>query len=343
MVGPWKRHIRLGGIGTVLLTALIGCGGGSGTTPTGSGGGGTPKSSITIGIDIPFHPIFDYLEAKSDQYFAGKPYTVSWKVLDATTQVPAFGAGQLDVMTTPPSFIPRVKDSYGIDAAEFFPLARWSIGPQLLVPVDSPYSSIKDMQGKHVAIKPLNGLFGSEEAAVLAQTHQNIRNYFNLEQTDAAAQELTLGRVDGTIIEAPSTYPLLQSGKFKAIWSVHDAFWQAFGDPAVVNGGFIATRSFIQNNPQFIKDLVAAAQDVWNKYQADPSSVNTVASQISGIPAAQLAVVGQVLDLANMPASERRISPQDVNTWKQIFPLLAQSGFIKNAPADVAQLFVVSP
>ena len=65
--------------------------------------------TYTVCIDIPFHPIFDYVMAKSDTYFAGKPYDVKFKVLDATTQVPAFGAGQCNVMTTPPSFIPHAQ------------------------------------------------------------------------------------------------------------------------------------------------------------------------------------------------------------------------------------------
>ena len=86
--------------------------------------------TYTVCIDIPFHPIFDYVMAKSDTYFAGKPYDVKFKVLDATTQVPAFGAGQCNVMTTPPSFIPRVTQQYHLRVAEFFPLARWTIGPR---------------------------------------------------------------------------------------------------------------------------------------------------------------------------------------------------------------------
>src|SRR5437868_15012668 len=80
--------------------------------------------TYTVCIDIPFHPIFDYVMAKKDTYFAGKPYNVQFKVLDATTQLPAFGAGQCNVITTPPSFIPRVTERYHFQVAEFYPLAR---------------------------------------------------------------------------------------------------------------------------------------------------------------------------------------------------------------------------
>jgi ABC-type nitrate/sulfonate/bicarbonate transport system substrate-binding protein len=325
---------------------LVACGGGG-------GGGGQPQTSASagnpnakqvyrVGIDIPFHPIFDYVQGKADQYFAGKPYRVEFKVLDATTQVPAFGQGDLDVMTTPPSFIPRVTHQYGVRAAEFFPLARWTIGPQILVKKDSPYRTLADLRGKRVAIPPLKTRFGAEEAAILAVTGQNIRSYFRLQESEAAAQQLTLGRVDAAFIEAPTTYPLLQSGKFKAIYSVHDAFLKAFGDPAVVNGGFIARREFIARHRGFVNDLVAAAQDAWNRYNRNPREVNEVASKVSGVPVEQLEAVGKVLDLNGIPPSQRRITPQDVRTWSRIFPLLQRSGFIQQAPKDPAALFVVT-
>ena len=332
------RVFALGALAT--LTAVS-----AGTTTAAAGpAGASAKPTYTVCIDIPFHPLFDYLAAKTDSIFAGKPYSVKFKVLDAKTQVPAFGAGQCDVMTTPPSAIPRVTEQYKLQVAEFFPLARWTIGPQILVKKGSPYTTLASLKGKKVAITPLNTRFGSEEAAIEAATGQNIRSYFKLEQTNAAAQQLTLGRVDAAFIEAPTTYPLLQGGKFKAIYSVHDAFLKAFGDPAVVNGGYIARTSFIRSaaGSRFTKDLVAATQKVWNQYVKDPNSVNSVASKQSGIAVPMLAVVGQVLDLQKMPARLRAITPQDVKSWQKIFPLLAKSGFIKTAPANVASLFVVT-
>jgi ABC-type nitrate/sulfonate/bicarbonate transport system substrate-binding protein len=336
---------------SIRLLASVALGAGAlataAATPASTSGRAAPaaagaKKTYTVGIDIPFHPIFDYVAAKSSEYFAQYPFTVKFRFLDATTQVPAFGAGQLDVFTTPPSFIPRVMDQYHARVAEFFPLARWTIGPQILVPVNSPYKTLADLKGKKVAIAPLKTRFGSEEAAIEAATGQNIRTYFKLKETDAAAQELSLGRVDAAFIEAPSTYPLLQSKKFKAIYSVHDAFLKAFHDPAVVNGGYIARTSFIAQNRQFIDALVKATQDAWARYQKDPAAVNAVASKQSGIPAAQLKVVGDVLDLVKMPKSLQAITPRDVRTWEKMFPLLKKSGFIQHVPSNIPSLFVVT-
>lgn len=326
-----------------LLVVSVGgaCGGDDDDSSSDAGGSGASKS-YTVGIDIPFHPIFNYVQAKKDDYFAGKPYEVEFKVLDATTQVPAFGKGDLDVMTTPPSFIPRVTEQYGIEVAEFFPLARWTIGPQILVKSDSPDATLEDLKGKKVAVSPLKTRFGAEEAAIMAATGENIRDYFDLQETEAAPQQLTLGRVDAAFIEAPSTFPLLKDDKFKAIYSVHDAFLQAFDDPAVVNGGYIARTDFIKDNPEFVADLVAATQDAWDQYNKDPDAVNAVASEVSGVPAEQLAVVGEVLDLNDIPKSERTITERDVATWEEMFPILERSGFIEKAPEDPSELFVVN-
>jgi len=349
LLGRRKAFLLVAALAALFAVFAVGCGDDDNDNTTSAATSApaatTPSSkgkTYTVGIDIPFHPIFNYVQAKTKDYFGPKGYTVNFKVLDATTQTPAFGKGDLDVMTTPPSFIPRVTEQYNLEVAEFFPLARWTIGPQILVPADSTAKSIEDLKGKKLAIPPLKSRFGSEEAAVLAATGENIREYFQLQETDAAAQQLSQGRVDAAFLEAPSTYPLLESKKFKAIYSVSDGFEKAFGDDAVVNGGYIARTDFIKENPEFIKDLVAATQDAWNKYNEDPDAVNEVASKISGVPAEQLAVVGEVLDLNDIPQEQRAITQQDVESWEKIFPLLEQSGFIEKAPEDVSKLFVVT-
>src|SRR5690606_1042054 len=151
----------------------------------------------------------------------------------------------------------------------------------------------------------------------------------------------SLGRVDAAFLEAPSTYPLLEGGKHEAIWSVADGFKACCDDPAVVNGGYIAQRSFIEENQAFVQELIAATQDAWDRYNEDARAVNEVASKVSGVPVEQLEVVGQVLDLNKIPESERIITERDVATWTKLFPLLEKSGFIEQAPDDPKALFVV--
>lgn len=325
----------------IAVAMLAGCASNQGTTATAASVVDASTTTVRIGIDVPFHPIYDYLEAKSAELFAGTPYKVDFTVLDATTQVPAFGRGDLDVITTVPSFMPTIKQQYGIDTTYFFPMARWTPGPQLLVPPNSPARTIEDLKGANVAIAPLSSRFGAEQAAVDAATGSTITDYFKLSQTDAAAQQLTLGRVDAAFLEAPATAPLLAEG-YRPVFSVQDAFQQAFGDPAVMNGGFIASSAFAAANPDFVKALVAATQKAWSTFQADPDTVLATASEVSGLPVDQLKLVAQVLNLADTTDEQKRVTQQDVTTWTGIYPLLQKSGFIQQAPQDPAALFAVT-
>ncbi len=332
---------RLAALAVSTALLLAGCASNQGNTAAAPTAKDAATTTVTIGIDVPFHPIFDYVQAQAATEFAGTPYKVQFKVLDATTQVPAFGRGDLNVITTVPSFMPTIKQQYGIDTTYFFPMARWTPGPQLLVPAGSPVRSIQDLLGKRVAIAPLTSRFGAEQAAVLAATGKTIDKAFQLDQTDAAAQELSLGRVQGAFLEAPATAPLLAHG-YRPVFSVQEAFQHAFGDPAVMNGGFIAGTDFVAKNPGFVKTLVAVTQAAWTKFQQDPNTVLAAASKVSGLPADQLKLVAQVLNLAKTTEAQKTVSQTDVATWSKLFPLLQQSGFIKEAPKDPAALFQVT-
>lgn len=337
------RVTRLSAVFAALLACVLlaGCASNQGNTGATAGPANAQNKTITVGIDVPFHPIFAYLQSDPDRFFAGTPYKVKFQVLDATTQVPAFGRGDLDVITTVPSFMPRIKEQYGLDTTYFFPMARWTPGPQLLVKADSPAHSVADLAGRGVAIAPLSSRFGAEQAAVDAATGKTITSYFKLHETDAAAQELTLGRVDAAFVEAPATAPLLAQG-YRPVFSVQDAFEKAFGDNAVMNGGFIARTDFVKANPGFVKALSDAARSAWSTYQKDPATVIAAATKVTGLPPAQLELVASVLNLSKTTEEQKQVTERDVQTWSKIFPLLTASGFNKTTPQDPSSLFLLS-
>lgn len=334
------RPLRLSGLFAALLACalLAGCASNQGNTATASSPADAAAKTITVGIDVPFHPIFDYLMSDPDRFFGGTPYKVKFRVLDATTQVPAFGRGDLDVITTVPSFMLRIKEQYGLDTTYFFPMARWTPGPQLLVKADSPVRSITDLAGKKVAIAPLSSRFGAEQAAVAAATGKTINSYFALSETDAAAQQLTLGRVDAAFLEAPATAALLADG-YRPVFSVQDAFKKAFDDPAVMNGGFIARSDFVKNNPGFVDALTKATRTAWDTFQKQPKTVLDASSRVSGLPVEQLQLVADVLNLSGTTEEQKQVTQHDVDTWTRIFPLLTESGFNKTTPTDTASMF----
>ncbi|RNL82206.1 helix-turn-helix domain-containing protein [Halostreptopolyspora alba] len=276
---------------------------------------------------MPFHPIFGYLMADPTATLADAGYSVRFRVFRAATQAFLFGRGELDVITTVPSLMPRLKERYGIDTTFFFPMARWTPGPELLVARDSPAQSIADLEGKRVAIPPLNSRFGAEEAAVLASTGGTIRSYFALRETDTAAEEVVRGRADAAFLEAPATASLLEKG-YRPVFSVQEAFDESFGDPAVMNGGFMASSDFVDRNPDFVATLVRHTQEVWAKLQGDPATVISEASRVSGVKPSELELVARVLNLARATDKQMQVSERDIRTWQKIFSLLRTSGFI---------------
>lgn len=300
------------------------------------------RRGFTVGIDIPFHPIFTYLAANSKNYFSDSKKAVEFKTLNPATQLAAFRAGELDVIATVPSLLPVIKERYGIDVSYFYPLARWTPGPQLLVPEDSDVQSIDDLAGKSIAIASLSSRWGAEQAAVAAFTGETIGNYFALRQTDTAALLLTLGHVDGAFLEAPDSALLLKRG-YRAVFSVQDAFEKAFDDPAVVNGGFIARKNFIQQNLEFVNELVTATTAAWLALSDNPGPVLKEASRISKISPSRLEQVSHVLNLAKPTDEQKRITDKDILTWSRIFPLLQLSGFTQVGPLDPSALFLKSP
>lgn len=338
-----RTLMTVAAVGALSLSLAACSGGDPASDATAEPGSSEETTTVTVGIDIPFHPLYAYLAANTDEVFAGTPYDVEFEVLDATTLVPAFGAGDIDVVTTTPSFMPRILDQYGVETQYFFPMARWTPGTYLMVPPDSDAESLEDLRGATVATPPLSSRFGAEEAVVLAVTGEDIREYFSLVETEAAAQEIALGRADAVLLEAPANAELIADG-YKTVFTLQEGLYEAFGEIAEypLSGGFIAGSEFASENPGFVDALVAATQDTWDLFQSDPDAVLGVASEYSGLPVEQLELVSDILYLADMPADMMQVTEGDVELWGEIWELLAETGFNTAAPEDPSAWFIVS-
>lgn len=334
-----SRTTAAAAFASALALGLAGCASGGGDGSAESSGEETP---IRIGIDIPFHPLYSYMANQSDELFADSSCTFDFQVLDATTMVPAWGAGDLDVMTTTSSFMPRVQAQYGIDPVYVFPMARFTeVSGPILVPADSPIETIEDLRGRTVAIPPLDSRFGIEEAIVQGTTGESIREYFDLVESNAAVQEAYAGRADAAYVEAPANQELLEAG-WRSVWNLQSGTVELFDQEYMLSGGFITSQDFLDASPECIEDLVAGTQATWNLYQEDPAAVNDIAATETGLPLAQLEAVAGILNLAGMPEEERRVNEKDVEVWTQMFGLLYESGFLTEEPDDVESLYLVT-
>src|SRR5580765_2814508 len=97
LLGRHKAFLMVAAIVAAFALLAVGCGSDNKSSSTSTAAPApaatTPATvpsskgkTYTVGIDIPFHPIFDYVQAKTKDYFGPKGYTVKFKVLDATTQ-----------------------------------------------------------------------------------------------------------------------------------------------------------------------------------------------------------------------------------------------------------------
>jgi ABC-type nitrate/sulfonate/bicarbonate transport system substrate-binding protein len=265
------------------------------------------------------------------------------KVMDAQSQPAAFAKGDIDIMTTPASLIPLLEKQYNLNVRYFWPMARWNIGAQILVPTNSPYNKVEDLKGKKVVMQPLKDRWGSEQVAIFVRTNTKIQDYFQLSQSAQADQDLVNGLADAAFIEAPLTVPLLQSGKFRAIFSIADGFKDYFKtNVPVLSGGYIARTDFIRQNPDFIVDWIEANQDIWAKYQKDPNSVIQVAAKQSGLPVEQLNVVAQVLGLKDIPLEQQAVVADDIKIYQDFYKLLQQVGFSEMVPDNIPGVFLLT-
>lgn len=335
MEGARIRSIRRLACGAAVAVAAVLAAGCSGDRSTAA------SRTYTVGIDIPFHPLLDYVIAKQDTYFAGKPYKVRFKILDSTSVVPAFGTGKLDVIGTFPSFLPRIEERYGLVAQEFLPLARIKHGLAIWVPKDSPARTLADLKGARVAAPPIGQQWGEDEAMIEAATGQSIRTFFHVQESAAPVQQLLLGRVKAAFVGAETVPQVAKAGGYRPLIDSKAIFERAYGDDFVLSGGLAASKAFLAADRPFVADLSAALGDAWRRYASDPRPVLAVASKQSGIATEQIAGFGEAVGLSDIPPARRKVAPSDVATWTKIYAALAQSGFLKHAPADASKYFLV--
>lgn len=313
-------------------------------TGPGCDSGGTlesaPQKTYRVGIDIPFHPLFNYVSVNQDGYFEG--FNVEFRILDTSTLIPAFGSGDLDVIATFPTSLPRIEQAYGFVAQEFLPLARIQQGMAVWVPVNSPARNLADLRGSKVAVAPLGQQWGEDEAMVMIETGARIKDYFQVQESGAPVQQLLLGRVDAAFVTGEATAVVAEDGGFRPLVSSDEIFARELGDPFVLSGGMAASSEFIGDNPAFIERLTESFNDAWTKFEADPEAVAEVAAKEGGLSSEQILGFSTAVGLLDMPEHTRQIRQRDVTTWAQLYQALARSGFLEVAPDDPSKYFLIT-
>lgn len=342
--GRRSRRLRLVGVIAFLPLTVAACGGGS---PAGDGAGGGERQTVKVGIDLPVHPFFNYLAVNSEEYFGDTPWRLDMQVYSAQAQVSEMVRGNLDIITSPAFAIPRIeKQAPQLELTYFWPMARYSSWSGFLVPTDSPIRSLADLEGKSVAAPPLESEHGSELAAVYGATGTPAAEYFDLTETEQPAPALQTGRVDAALLDPISKVQLIDSGDFREVIDLAGLWEMALGDDRpVLSGGYTASRTFIEENRDFITKFVEVNREIWTKFIQDEAfrdEVYQTGGQFAGVPPEQLQAVAEGLDLTDIDPDLLAVTEDDIEDYSKAFDWARQGGFPIAEVQDPAQKFLLT-
>lgn len=348
-----SRHSRLIGVVAVVALAIAACAGG-GAGGTGGAGGATDgqgsagdKKTISIGIDLPVHPFFNYLAANSEEYFGDTPWKLDMQVYSAQAQVSEMVQGNLDIITSPAFAMPRIEQQApDLNLQYFWPVARYASWSGFLVAADSPVQSLEDLQGKRLAAPPLESEHGSEIAAFYGATGTPPGEYFNFVETEQPAAALQTGRADAALLDPIGKVELLQSGDYREVTDLAGLWESALDDDRpVLSGGFIADRSFIEENRAFVEKLVQVNREIWMRFMEDEQFRQQVyedGGRFAGVPPGQLQAVAEGLDLTSIDPELLAVTDWDAEVYAQAFEWARKGGFDISKVDDPSQKFVLT-
>ncbi|MFQ5854871.1 MAG: ABC transporter substrate-binding protein [Anaerolineae bacterium] len=339
------KYVGVAGAGLVGSAAAACVPGVTPTRPAPAAATPEPKT-VRIGIDIPVHPFFNYLAARTDEFFGGDPWKLEMKIYSAQAQVTQMVRGNLDIVTSPAFAIPRIQKSQDIELQYFWPMARYTSWSGIVVRKDSPFETLEDLRGKRLASPPIEAEHGSELAALYGATGQRLDEYFAHVPTEEAGAELELGRADAAWLDPIPKVRLLEKGEFREVIDLAGLWEMALGDDRpVLSGGYIAQPSFVQQNMEFIAKFVKVNRDIWLRFMDDEDfrqEVYQVGGEFGGVPPDRLQFVAEALALANIPRDMLGVLEWDVEVYSKAFDWALKGGFPAKPVEDASKLFLLT-
>jgi len=184
-------------------------------------------------------------------------YTVKWiNFNDAGSEMRALAAGELDIMLAGAAPEMVLSSKY---AGSWFVAGPLTNGNQLIVPVDSPIKTVKDLKGKKIAYPGP----GSQQYALIATAlHAQGMNPDDVNLYKSAAPDMLslmqLNEIDGFMAWTPFTSEAVRTGAGRVLLSAQDVFANVGGKGEWISEGYVASRDFATKHPEALVDCVAA-------------------------------------------------------------------------------------
>jgi len=184
-------------------------------------------------------------------------YTVKWiNFNDAGSEMRALAAGEIDVMLA--GAAPEIVLSSKYEGSWFVagPLTN---GNQLIVPVDSPIKTVKDLKGKRIAYPGP----GSQQYALIATAlHAEGMKPEDVDLYKSVASDMLSlmqrKEIDGFMAWTPFTSEAVRTGSGRVLLSAQDVFAKAGGKGEWISEGYVASRDFATKHPEALVDCLTA-------------------------------------------------------------------------------------
>lgn len=258
----------------VLVLALAGCSGDSGTTSGGTEEPGLPQVRFVAlegGLSTLAARIIDEQGYDEANGFDAEVFEVTE---DAELQF--FLQGDADIsFNGDPISVANLRNQ-GEDVTTFFPVAVQDVA--VVVRGDSPYQNIQDLLGKTVGHDGLDS-GGMTAGTIMLGAFDDIaiEEDFNLQLAQEAAllRLLERGDLEAAFTAEPNTLIAANEYGMRVVWGPGWKMWQENTGGSSWNIAGMARNSWIEENPELARGVQAAWADACAWIVEDPIRVTT--------------------------------------------------------------------
>ncbi|GIW06543.1 MAG: hypothetical protein KatS3mg060_1348 [Dehalococcoidia bacterium] len=312
-------------------------------------GGCFRPSEARIGIAFGTQPLWRVVAARKAEIERVAGAALRFTAYPSETEArAAFQNGSLDILATQPSQLPHLRAAVG-PVQLFLAIAWIAESLPIITAAGASITSVSELTGKRLAIPALDDPGVAYWRAFIYGVHRfRIEDRIELVTgLDNPGLAVLNGTVDAAIVNSGLWAAFKPTGRF-AIVSDLSAEWArlAPGRPTPIFGGYLARRGWIETNRRLVDALAQATASAFDEYKRDPAAFAATAASYQDdavaprAPSEMTAIAG-FLGMREATVDRLSVAESDVETYQQIWELMARASYLREAPADPRDLFLL--